>query len=238
MKRYFFPLVILLLMAAVIAIENYTNLDIIIQNHIFNFETKAWPIPHELHKKLSPIFYNGMKALVTAIGTICAIYLLSCWKIEKNRKKFLPVLVVLLSTMLVPATVGKLKRVTNTYCPAQLQEYNGPIPYVKLLQHYPADFHPPHPGRCFPAGHVTGTFSLMALYLIFEDRRRKYAALAFAITLGCIAGTYQMLRGEHFLSHNLTSALLAALIIYFLNLLLKQIQQIIEHHRNARRELS
>ena len=53
----------------------------------------------------------------------------------------------------------------------------------------------------------------MSLYYIFQTPRGKRNGLLFGFFLGCIASGYQMLRGEHFLSHCLISFFLAAALL-------------------------
>ncbi len=62
---------------------------------------------------------------------------------------------------------------------------------------------------------MTGAFSLMSLVFVFRRRRQQYVALG-AIAFGMITGTYQMLRGEHFFLHNLTSFFIAVIFIVFI----------------------
>ena len=53
----------------------------------------------------------------------------------------------------------------------------------------------------------------MALYFVFKGRRAKRAGLLFGLTLGWGLGVFQMLRGEHFLSHTIVSMLASWLVI-------------------------
>lgn len=202
----------LVLMAALLALEQFTDLDIWISNHFYDFASRRWMISAEDHQRLRLYFYDGPKMLVATIGSCCVFYMLSAFRIKKRQKKLTAVLTVLLCTMLVPTVVSRLKRVTNVYCPAQLTLYGGEKPYVKILEPYPPAAQPEHPGRCFPAGHVTGAFSLVSLCFLFADRRKKFAAAVGACLFGGMTGGYQMLRGEHFLSHNLFSGLIAMVV--------------------------
>lgn len=205
------------MLMVILAVEHYTDIDVLISDYAYDFTEHRWLITPALHQKLSPFFYEGAKRLVAAIGTTCVIYLLlSAWK-KEWRRNFVAVLTVLLSTMIVPSTVSWLKTFTNVYCPNQLQIYEQRYPYVRVLESYPSAFQAEHRGRCFPGGHVTGAFSLMALYLVFQDKKKKAAALGGAVCFGFITGTYQILRGEHFLSHNLFSMFLSAVLIIIIH---------------------
>lgn len=207
----------LILLSAVLIMEQYTDIDVWISNRFYDFDRHKWVITPALHEVLSPVFYEGTKHFVAFIGTLCVLYMIFSLKKKEWRKNFTAVLTVLLSTMIVPMVVGKLKRVTNVYCPNQLEIYEQRYPYVRVQEDYPADFRPEHKGHCFPGGHVTGAFSLMSLYLVFRGRRKKFLALGSAVCFGFVTGTYQILRGEHFLSHNLVSMLIAAFLIVIIN---------------------
>lgn len=211
------------LMAALLMLEQFTDFDVLISNHFYDFSIRRWMVSGEDHQRLRLYFYDGPKILVAAIGTCCVLYMLSAFKVKRRRKNLTAVLTVLLCTMLVPTIVSRLKRVTNVYCPAQLTLYGGEKLYVKILEPYPPAAQPEHPGRCFPAGHVTGAFSLVSLYFLFAGRHKKFAAAAGACLFGCVTGGYQMLRGEHFLSHNLFSGLIAVVVAAAVFMGVKQI---------------
>ena len=100
------------------------------------------------------------------------------------------------------ASLGK--HVTNVACPKDLAEYGGA---------------PRGNGRCFPAGHSSGAFALVALYFLpgERQRRRRWAGLAAGLALGLAFALTQWARGMHFPSHDLTSAAIAwsiALVAY------------------------
>jgi membrane-associated PAP2 superfamily phosphatase len=102
------------------------------------------------------------------------------------------------------AAVGILKSVSHHSCPWDLVEYGGnavEYPLLSTLNYFDG------PGRCFPGGHASGGFSLMALFFLFYPKNQKLAFIAFALAmlLGQIMGFGQVVRGAHFLSHNLWS---------------------------------
>lgn len=218
-KQITYFVVCLLMLVLILFVEQYTDFDVWIEDFFYDFDQREWMIPPALHEVLSPFFYEGAKRLVACIGTICVFYMAISVRKKTWRKNFAAVCTVLLSTMIVPLSVSKLKDITNVYCPNQLEIYDRQYPYVRITEDYPAGFKAEHKGRCFPGGHVTGAFSLLSLYLVFNDRKKKIAVLAGVLAFGGITGGYQMLRGEHFLSHNLFSLFLAAIIIPLINML-------------------
>ena len=72
-------------------------------------------------------------------------------------------------------------------------------------------------GHCFPGGHASTGFSLLTGFFVFRKSNPKiaYFFLCLGLVLGFITGWGQMMRGAHFLSHNLWTGW----IIYTFNLL-------------------
>lgn len=60
-------------------------------------------------------------------------------------------------------------------------------------------------GHCFPGGHASSGFALMAGYFVYRQSNypRARIILIAAIILGFSMGWAQMMRGAHFFSHNL-----------------------------------
>lgn len=76
-------------------------------------------------------------------------------------------------------------------------------------------------GHCFPGGHASTGFSLLTGFFVFRKSNSKiaYFFLCLGLVLGFITGWGQMMRGAHFLSHNLWTGW----IIYTFNLLVYRI---------------
>ncbi len=73
-------------------------------------------------------------------------------------------------------------------------------------------------GHCFPGGHASTGFALMTGFFVYRLVSKKYAYvfLFLGMSLGFIMGWGQMMRGAHFLSHNLWTAW----IIFTFNILM------------------
>lgn len=63
-------------------------------------------------------------------------------------------------------------------------------------------------GHCFPGGHASTGFALMTGYFVYRlsQPKRAYFYLVAGFSIGFILGWGQMMRGAHFLSHNLWTA--------------------------------
>ncbi len=212
----------ILLLTAVLLCEYYTDWDLLLQNYFYDATNRQWLINPEKHKQLSFIFYKGLKNVLITSGVCCLLYLTASLKYKKLKKNRKQILMLLLSIIFVPLIVAGAKYITNVYCPYQLNIYNGNYPFVRIISDYPEGFIQPKPGRCFPAGHATAGFAFMALFYCFHKIQYRIAGLFLGITLGWMAGTYQMMRGQHFLSHTLFSMIASFMVIMLINALLNQ----------------
>ena len=215
----------LIFLVLILILEKETDWDLQFQNLFFDFNKKQWIIYPELHQSLSFFLYKGMKVLVIGTGLFSLIgygfsFIYRSW--TKYRQSFL---MLLLSLTIVPLGISSLKQVTNVYCPVQLSQYDGSYPFTPILGSYPEDFNPPKRGKCFPAGHATTGFAFMALYFVFEQKKKKYIGLSIGIVLGITTGAYQMLRGQHFLSHTLFTAVLSWVILTLIYALLIRLKE-------------
>lgn len=102
------------------------------------------------------------------------------------------------------SAMQSLKDVTGIYCPVQLQEYGGAVELHPKLQVGHLILLNEGAGRCWPAGHATAGFAWIALFFAFHQMGRKraaFTALIAALVYGHFLGLTQVVRGQHFLSH-------------------------------------
>ena len=69
-----------------------------------------------------------------------------------------------------PLVVGILKATSAHSCPWDLIEYGGKAMSFPLFGAVPAL---PGPGRCFPGGHASSGFAVMALFFLFYPQRPR-----------------------------------------------------------------
>ena len=154
---------------------------------------------------LESVMHSGLKygLIVLAIITLLASLMGSIYAPLKpyRARLFWVFIVILVST----SAIAILKSVSMHGCPNDLAQYGGDLPYLQLFESLPNGV---AMGKCFPGGHASGGFALMAFYFAFSDVQPKFAKslLLISIVLGFVMGWTQMMRGEHFLSHNLWSA--------------------------------
>jgi membrane-associated PAP2 superfamily phosphatase len=203
----------LALLAAALAVFELTDLDLRLQDRFYDFNARRWVVD-EKEPVGRLVFYNGPKALVWlfALTTLTLAAGPARWR-EKFRldRRGLWLGVLVIAT--VPALAGLGKKYTNIFCPSEIRRYDGEQPYAKLCEPYPADDRPTKRGGCFPAGHASGGFALLGLIAVRGTRRWRQGILALGLGLGWWMGGYQMLKGAHYLSHTVTTMLVAWLVV-------------------------
>lgn len=189
-----------------------SGIDLRLQALLFDANRQQW-----LWSGTEPVtrllLYDGPKGvlLLGLIGLGLSLLL----------RRFLPympryargVRIVLLSLILVPASVSALKATTNVACPRALADYGGTVAYVGVLHRYAKAARPAQRQRCFPAAHASGGFALLALFFLFESPRNRRRAIYVGLGTGWVIGGYKIAIGDHFLSHTVVSMLWAWLVI-------------------------
>lgn len=200
------------LLAVVLAVFDLTSADLAVQDRLYNFTGHRWLIrKYDMIPRW--VFYHGPKVLLIAFGSACGIGLLSSFCRERHRHLRRPCLLMLLSLTIVPLTISAGKEISNVYTPRQVLRYGGDKPYVRTLERYPAGFNSRKAGKGFPAGHASGGFALMMLYFACRRKSRRIAGLLLGLTAGWAMGTYQMIIGQHYLSHTLVTMIVAWILI-------------------------
>ncbi len=198
------------LLVATLLFFEFTNLDLQLQRLLYDPHTRTWlvdgnaPLPRLF-------FYSGVKWVLAIGGAVLFFLLLAGFRVARLRPWRRVFFFMILCMGMVPLLVAGAKNVTNVFCPSDLALFNGNKPYVRLFEPMPAGID--GCGCCFPAGHASGGFALMALYFLSARRRRRALGLAAGIGLGWIMGIYQMAKGAHFLSHTIVTMELAWMLI-------------------------
>jgi membrane-associated PAP2 superfamily phosphatase len=207
-----------LLLAGVLAVAERTDLDLAVQDRLYDFQARRWLVDR---KKPLPraVLYTGVKGLVIGVGVASVVGLLASWRSPRLRPARLALLRTALAIILVPAVIAAVKNLSNVYTPAQIHRYGGSKPRVKPFQPPPAGVKPGRPGKGFPAAHASAGFSLMILYYVLPTRRWRRIGLAAGIVLGWTTGLSQTATGQHFLSHTVVTWIVAWMLIQVIVLL-------------------
>ncbi len=194
-------------MGGVILLESCTDADMFFQRMWYDPSTGQWLINRAMHEHWRWLFYGGMKKGVVLLG-ICSL-IVFFYGMKTGKEAWVRGgLLMVLSLMLTPLAVSTLKAVTDIYCPRQLVEFGGAAAYQRILAMADPANAGLDCGRCFPGGHASGGFALTMIFFCFSGKLRWFG-LTVALGYGWIMGLYQMLRGEHFLSHTLMSMIMA-----------------------------
>ncbi len=129
---------------------------------------------------------------------------------------------VIVAFALTTGVIHYLKAHTSVYCPVETTLYGGKQLRYEWFENFTL-LHKAGDGRCWPGGHASSGFTLLALYFIARRYRWQHAkALLCAIlVLGIVFGTTRVLQGWHYMSHTFwagifvwLSTLLVALVFY------------------------
>jgi len=192
---YLKQIVILLIFATLfLVISRYNQLDFFLSDLWFDAQLYKFPLTDNYW--LEVVNHHYLKYFVISIALILLI-------LGAFLKKMHWIAIALMIAS-GPMVVGLIKSFSHHSCPWDLVRYGGRGYEYPLLGHI-SEF--PGKGKCFPGGHASGGFGLLALYFLFfpiSKRLAKWVAAA-AICLGMIMGFGQVMRGAHFFSHNLWS---------------------------------
>ena len=204
-----------LIVATVLLIwlERYTG-NRLIADHLYAWEGGHWLLRE--HVVTSQWIHPGGRYLSVAMW--CATFAL-WWQSRHNvawQRVRAPLACLLLSTFAAALLVTLMKSFTAMDCPWDMNIYGGLRPYLGLFDARPLGL---HSSGCFPAGHASSGYAWVALYFFLGDvaPRWRFRGLALGLAMGGVFGISQQLRGAHFASHDLVSALvcwLAALAVH------------------------
>jgi len=151
--------------------------------------------------------HTGGRDVIRAIALSALAVLLGGTFLERLRAWRREAAFVALAMILSIGLVGLLKHLSNVDCPWSLAGYGGTHPYIPLFGD-----RPDHLSRaaCFPGAHSSSGFALMCFYFLLRERSARAArvALGAGLAAGVLFAFGQEARGAHFLSHDLTSAVL------------------------------
>ena len=156
---------------------------------------------------LEDILHDRAKQAVIIFGILAIVGFLISLVSKRLRTLRRRLGYLVLSLALSTGIVTPLKQLTAVHCPWSLIEFGGKEQFTSLIEkRAPTE----KLGRCWPGGHASAGFSLIALFFFLRDRRPFNARIALAIALvtGSVFSVGRMMQGAHFLSHNLWTLLI------------------------------
>ncbi|MCU1734584.1 MULTISPECIES: phosphatase PAP2 family protein [unclassified Pseudomonas] len=117
----------------------------------------------------------------------------------RHRRDFVFVVVAF---ALCTGVIHFLKSHTGVYCPVETTLYGGAQPHLEWFNQFSL-LSKAGDGRCWPAGHASSGFTLLALYFVARRYRWVHARklLVAILVVGFIYGTTRVLQGWHYMSH-------------------------------------
>lgn len=154
------------------------------------------------------VFISAANYLRLSLGFKLESHPKANWLIIYHRQFLWVFIAMLIST----SAISILKHSSEHACPWDLLLYGGSKALIPLFGQLPLGV---AAGHCFPGGHASGGFALMAFYFAFRDTVPKLAkaGLVVAIFFGSAMGWAQMMRGAHFMSHSLWTAWIVWMIL-------------------------
>ncbi len=195
-RHFWWPL---LAAITILFLLEQTTIDLWLADRWYALEGGQWAwrnhwISYEL------IHHHG-KQLIIAIGLAAlSLAILSFFR-QRLRAWRAPMFYLFTTMAVVPALIASFKHISPVDCPWDLSRYGGDLPYVRTFDHHLAVT---SMGHCFPAGHASGGFILLAMYFAaLPFVRRPARFLLPGLVIGWTFALGQQSRGAHFLSHDL-----------------------------------
>lgn len=163
----------------------------------------AWLTSQVLHE------YGQQFSIIWGVLLLALTAVSFAWQRLRRWRRALACLC--LSVIISLLLVSLSKHMLALPCPWDLARYGGDVAGGAVYA-----LHPGEVGGCFPAGHATGGYCLVAFYFFarVQGLRRPALWLLPGLVVGLVYGLTQELRGAHFLSHDMVSLALCWFISY------------------------
>ena len=188
-------------------------------DHLFRLEGGQWALQNSWLTRSA--VHKGGKWLSTAAALVVMLLCFHHWRRGRDRTLRWALLYVVIAMALGTGTISLLKSLVPMDCPWDLLRYGGHEPFVGLFSNRPTGM---AARACFPAGHASAGYAWLCLYffaLLWRPSWRR-AGLWIGLGSGLVFGIGQQLRGAHFLSHDVATALICWLLSLGLYLMVRR----------------
>ncbi len=194
-----------LVFLAIMAMFSIFNIDFMVADWLYRLQGSTWSLKENLVTQA--IIHRGGKDLSVTLGCFTFFSLLVSYFWSRSRDWRQPLLYLFLATLLSTLSISVIKQLVSMECPWDLIRYGGHADFVGLLEIRPATM---PASACFPAGHASAGYAWITFYFFFSATRPnlRWLGLGLGIVMGLTFGIAQQLRGAHFLSHDLWTAMI------------------------------
>ena len=190
-------------------------------NLFFDSATQQFPL--RISHGLDFWGHTVLKAITVWAWALCIVLAIaSNWlALLRPWRRVLTVFVVMAGA--AAFVVQTLKGASVHSCPWDINTFGGHAMWFPLFE---TINNVSGPGRCWPGGHASGGFAIIAGYFALRESKRQLArwALVIGMALGIVMSLVQMVRGAHFLTHNLWSVWLVWATCFVIDFLLHLMQ--------------
>jgi membrane-associated PAP2 superfamily phosphatase len=173
--------------------------DLWLADRWYAFEGYRWALRD--HWLVSQVIHHDGREMLAGLGMVLAIVLVLSHRLPRMQNWRRPVAYLLTCMVVLPALIAGFKHFSSAPCPWDLLRYGGRLPYHPSLSYF---FGSTGTGHCFPAGHASGGFALLALYFAaYLYTRYPAIYLLPGFLVGFTFAFGQEARGAHFISHDL-----------------------------------
>lgn len=210
---YWHLLVSMIVFVFLALIFELSHLDLWFADRLFELEGHAWTLKSNW-LTYNVIHQDGKRAM-EALGLAAFLFALASWKFGPLKPYRKSLIYLFSALVLIPSAIALLKHFSEVPCPWNLKHYGAARIYAHSLSY---SLGTGHGGHCFPSGHASAAYALLALYFAAYPHvaRKKWLFLIPGVLLGITFGLAQQLRGAHFMSHDIWTAFLS----WFISLLL------------------
>lgn len=208
-----------------ILVGQFTNIDLTIEDYYYDAISHQFPWKNTWFAK--DFMHGYVKYVITDIGRLLLLVVILDfiypWRVISQwlriRLRF-----VAIASLIITTSVALFKHFSALHCPWSVDRYGGSAPFIRLFDYVPSTV---QAGHCFPAGHATVALWLSALCVFWLPHKPKTAFAVFlsGLSVGFALGWVQQMRGAHFLFHTLWATWFAALVVFVMLSLTKQLNK-------------
>lgn len=190
---------------------NLSHLDLRFSEHLADglngfVYSKHWFFDNVLH------IYAARLTAILGLGLL----LFNAWQAlapSANRKIIVVFRYIMFSWLSSLAVISVLKRITTLPCPWDLKQFGGMADYLTIEKMFSSMY---EVGECFPAAHSSGGYGFICLgFVALALGKPMYKGFLCGVIVGLVYGGAQIIRGAHFISHDLFTIAICLAFAWF-----------------------